>query len=117
MKRDLTAAAGAQDFIADAGLVVGICADLELCYGVYGRRGRDLYAVQDCAAAAENILLKAAELGLASCWIGAFDDGEVARVLETKFRPQALLAIGKAAEEKPKPRRREGDEIIFFRNG
>ncbi len=45
-------------------------------------RKKPLYAEADVAAAVENILLVAAELGLGSCWIGAIDRAKIKAILE-----------------------------------
>lgn len=47
-----------------------VCADLK-------RKKYPLdYWVQDCAAATQNILLAAADLGLGTCWLGVYPDTE-----------------------------------------
>ena len=57
-----------------------------------------LYAYQDTAAAVESILLSVAELGLASCWVGAFREEMAAKALKIKdhstIRPVAMLPVG-----------------------
>ncbi|HPP45607.1 MAG TPA: nitroreductase family protein, partial [Methanomassiliicoccaceae archaeon] len=50
-KRELAEAAMSQMFVADAPVVVVCCANLERI-GRYGPRGRELYCLQDVAAAA-----------------------------------------------------------------
>lgn len=53
-----------------------------------------MYAVCDCAAAVENMLLAATDLGLGSCWIGAFDEKRLKEKLETESKPIAIIPIG-----------------------
>ena len=57
---------------------------------------------QDCAAATENILLQAVELGLATCWCGVWPVDErvenVKRVLGVDSTPFNLIAVGVADE-------------------
>lgn len=95
IRRELANAAHHQDFVAEAPIVLVFCADLDMI-ATYGRRGRDLYCIQDTSAAVENALLKAADLGLGSCWIGAFEEEEVSEIcrLPTWLRPVALVTIG-----------------------
>jgi nitroreductase len=97
VQQGLAAAAYGQDFVARAPVVIVVCADPEQSAGRYGDRGRELYCLQDTAAAAEHILLAAVALGLGGCWVGAFDEGQAARVLElpVRHRPVAILPIGK----------------------
>jgi len=95
LRKALAVAAGDQDFIAEAPVVLVCCADLERI-AEYGKRGRELYCIQDTDAAIENALLKAADLGLGSCWVGAFEEEDVSRLcrLPQWLRPVALVTIG-----------------------
>jgi nitroreductase len=73
------------------------------------RYGEDAYkwAPLDVAAATQNIILSATQLGLGSCWIGGFRDEAVSELLGLPrlVRPIGLLPVGWPAEEKPrKPR-------------
>ncbi len=115
-KLELVEAAGGQDFIAEAPVVVVVCADPERSAKRYGDRGRDLYCIQDTAAAIQNILLAAEERDLGTCWIGAFDEGACARVLDLtdQHRPVAMIPIG-AKGMRPKPTsRRDLDEVVTY---
>jgi nitroreductase len=84
-------------------VVIVVCADAEQSAARYGSRGRELYCLQDTAAAIEHILLAAVALGLGGCWVGAFDEREAARVLDLpgRHRPVAMLPIGKPAGSPP----------------
>ena len=99
VRRQLAAAAFGQMFVARAPATIVVCADAEQSAARYGRRGRDLYCLQDTAAATEHILLAATALGLGGCWVGAFDEHQVARILRLppRHRPIAILPIGKPA--------------------
>lgn len=98
-RRALAAAAYGQTFVAQAPLVIVVCADAGQSAGRYGQRGRELYCLQDTAAATEHILLAAVALGLGGCWVGAFDEDQAARALNLppRHRPVAILPIGKPA--------------------
>jgi nitroreductase len=93
-----------QEWIAKAPVHLVICSDLSKTKEFYGLRGERFYAIQDCAAAAMTILLKAYEMGLGSCWVGAFDEESLKRILNIPLtsRPQVVLTLG-YADEKPKP--------------
>jgi len=99
VKRALAKAAYGQDFVAAAPVVIVVCADPERSATRYGDRGRELYCLQDTAAAIEHILLAATALGLGGCWVGAFDEKAAARVLGLPghLRPVALVPIGQPA--------------------
>lgn len=95
-KEKLAEAALSQMFIAEAPIVIVVVADVEKTASRYGERGRNLYAIQDAAAATENIFLAATDLGLSMCWVGAFDEKEVQKILklQPEQRPLAILPIG-----------------------
>jgi nitroreductase len=99
VQQGLASAAYGQEFVAQAPVVIVVCADAEQSAGRYGQRGRELYCLQDTAAAAGIILLAAVAVGLGSCWVGAFDELRAARVLDLDYhlRPIAILPIGKPA--------------------
>ncbi len=101
LRQALAAAAYGQEFVAQAPLAIVVCADAEQSAGRYGQRGRELYCLQDTAAATEHILLAAVALGLGSCWVGAFDEQRAAQALNLppQHRPVAILPIGKPAEK------------------
>jgi len=106
IKRELAIAALNQDFVEQAPYDIVVCANLDRI-SPYGRRGRELYCIQDCAAAIEHILLLALDYNLSTCWVGAFDEKRVSELLElpSHVRPTAIIAIGYPAEEpKPTPR-------------
>jgi nitroreductase len=65
------------------------------------------YLAMNVAISIEHINLKAFDLELGSCWIGAFDRNEVRKIIEVDDRYEiiALLAIG-YADQAPAPRPR-----------
>lgn len=91
------AQAAVQDFIAAAPYVIVVCSDNTQMSRLYGERGTAMYSRQQAGAAIQNMLLKVTELGLASCWIGAFDDNSVKRILTIpeNFEVEAILPIAK----------------------
>lgn len=93
-KQELSEAALGQDFIALTPYILVICSDLTNAIGSYGERAR-IYARQQAGAAIENMFLKATSLGLATCWVGAFDENAVKRALQMpdKIQVEALLPI------------------------
>ncbi|MEM3437140.1 MAG: nitroreductase family protein [Nitrososphaerales archaeon] len=116
VKRELCRAALNQCFIYEAPMVIVVCANLDRSSRRYGSRGRDLYAICDSSAATQNILLAAHALGLGACWIGAFHDEEVSKVLElpSGVKPIAIIPIG-YPNEKPSPPSRLPLERVVHR--
>lgn len=109
----LVQAAHGQAFIAQAPLTLAFCAHPGRSSPRYGTRGRDLYCLQDATIACAYAQLAAVALGLASVWVGAFDDDAVqaALGLPAGWRPVALLPIGYAAET-PAPQTRRAVEDL-----
>ncbi len=113
----LSGAAGHQSFIAEAPLCLVFCSDPLRSGQKYGERGRSLYAVQDTTIAATYAQLAVVAAGLASTWIGAFDETAVARALrlEAGLEPIALLSVGYAAElPEATPRRPLRDVVTYL---
>lgn len=116
VKTALAEAALGQTFIGGASLVITVCAKEGDSGARYGDRGRELYCIQDTAAAVENMLLAATALGYGTCWIGAFEEGAVRKVLRIPdgVRPVAMIPIGRARDQ-PSPRPRKPlDEVVHL---
>lgn len=117
-RQALAAAAHGQQTLQQAPVVIAVCSDPARSAAYYGRRGQDLYALLDTGAASAHILLAATAQGLGSCWISAFDDDAVARILRLpeQLRPIALIALG--FERTPGGRRtprRPIEEVVTYR--
>ena len=114
-KRELAEAAMSQMFVANAPVVVVCCANLERI-GRYGPRGRELYCLQDVAAAAENMLLYLSDADYGACWVGAFNERKVSDLLRLPMhvRPVVMLPIGRPAAEGRSPPRIEIGELVHY---
>lgn len=102
-----------KEIFASAPLVVVGCTD-DAIMEEYGERGRDLYAVQDVAAAVQNLLLTAHAHGLGAVWIGAFEPGRVRRVLDLGpgLEPVAMVPVGTPAEAPSAPERKAPKDVF-----
>lgn len=100
-KEKLYEACFKQDHVREAPVDIVVAADIEAQGLKYGKRGELVYALEDAAAAIENMLLAATALGLGSCWVGAMDEEEVRHVvgLPDSVRPVAIITLGYPAEE------------------
>jgi nitroreductase len=80
----------------------------------YGERGATLYSIQDATIAAAYVQLAAVALGLATCWVGAFDEAKVISVLHLPVgqKPVAILPIGKPGESPAPTPRRELSDLV-----
>lgn len=105
-----------QHWIANAPVIIIVYSESKPTKRFYGLRGEKLYTIQNCAAAAENILLAATEQGLASCWIGAFDETMVNNVLGApdSVRPQVIIPIGYTDEEPKAPSKYKLVDMVFI---
>lgn len=114
-KNELAEACLQQYFISAAPVVLVVVAEPEKIKRHYGERGEKLYIIQDCAALTENMLLAAHALGLAGCWVGAFEDDMVRRVLNIPDNciPQAVIPIGYPDEIVPVPPRKNFDTVVY----
>ncbi len=110
-KRRLAEAAGNQMFIADAGVVITACSNSDHVM----RCGQPIGPI-DVAIALEHICLQAAELGLATCWIGSFYPEKVRAVLDIPddIAVIELMALGYPADQPKKPRREPIERILCY---
>ena len=113
-KEELANAAGGQSFVAEAPVCLVFLAYAERSSRKYGKRGAELYCLQDATIATSYAALAATALGLTSTWVGAFDDEAVARVVGApgSKRPIAILPVGYAAETPEITPRRPIGEIV-----
>lgn len=114
VRQALARAALDQEFIAQAPVVVVFFQHPRRSAIKYGRRGVELYALQDATIACAYAQLAATALGLATCWVGAFDEEPICRLLKAPpgVRPVALLPIGYPAEEPSLTGRRPLHEVV-----
>ena len=84
-----------------------MCANTERSARRYGERGRTLYAIQDATIAAQNMMLAATALGYGTCWVGAFNEAQVKKILKIPdgIRPIAIIPVGVPNEEPTPPQR------------
>ena len=109
----LARAAFDQKFITEAPICLVFCADPSRSSAKYGRRGAELYSIQDATIAGTYAMLTAVNLGLATVWVGAFDEEQVRKVVGVgTIRPVAMFALGYSAEE-PEPTPRRPIEDVF----
>jgi len=116
IKAKLTSLAYDQTFISEAPICIIVCADIPRSFKYYSDRGKNLYCIQDTAAAIQNMLLCATDIGLSTCWIGAFDETGVSELMkfDENMRPVALIPIGYAKDDRSRKFRRPLDEMCTF---
>ena len=116
VKNGLAGAAYGQEFVSQAPVVIVVCALPSMSADVYNERGRNLYCIQDTAAAIENLLLAAESLGLGTCWVGAFDESHASRALKLprERRPVGMVPVGRPAAPKKRSQRNPEESVITW---
>ena len=104
-----------QFWITDAPFLVIVCSDLSKLERTYFERGR-IYSRQQAGAAIENFLLRIVDLGLSSCWIGAYADELIKQLLKIPghINVEAILPIGYAKTKPKKKKKSSLDNLIYW---
>ena len=99
-KEQLAACCPKQEWLAQAPVVIVVCAEVEQDEQMWGSSGM-IYALQNTAAATQNLLTAAVAEGLGTCWVGSFVQEQVQELLEVPqgAQPMALVALGYYEEE------------------
>lgn len=112
-RKKLVKAAYNQNFVGEAPVTIVACSTeperIMPC-------GQHAYPV-DLSIAVSFMILEATELGLGTCWLGAFNEGEVKKILDVpeEVRVPAMFTLG-YADENPGPRPRKNlDEVVCFK--
>ncbi|MDZ7334765.1 MAG: nitroreductase family protein [candidate division KSB1 bacterium] len=102
-----------RDWFSQAPLVIGICA---VTSEAWARIDGKNYAEVDATIAMDHLILAAADLGLGTCWVAAFNP-QVAREilsLPADVEPIAFTPLGYPADQ-PKPKRRKPlEELVYY---
>lgn len=118
VKRKIADACYDQEQILESPVSIVVLADPSRSNEQYGERGAQLYCIQDTAAATENMILAADGLGIASCWVGAFDERKVQEAVEAppRLRAVAILCLGysNTLSTQPKERMRVAEVTKFI---
>jgi len=113
-KKQLARAASGQRFVAEASVVIAaVSLNPENIMG----SGVPAYAV-DLAIALDHISLAAVEEDLGTCWIGAFSQEEVKKILNVpdKYRVAALMPLGMPYDEPGVKSRKSLKELVCYDN-
>jgi nitroreductase len=109
-RQQLMEAANGQAFIASAPVVIAACAEGEQHVMTCGQLSYPI----DVAIALEHIALAATAEGLGTCWIGAFKEDQVKKILglPEAVRVVELMPLGYPATQAPEKRRLALEEIV-----
>ena len=108
----LVPACGGQSFIADAPVVLVICAVGDERKMYCGQPA----ATVDCSIALSFMILEATELGLGTCWLGYFNNDKVKRVLKIPETTNvvAVTPLGYAGETPAVRPRKDLSEVVSY---
>lgn len=115
VKIKIAEAALNQGFIAEAPLVIVGCTDSHVA-GKYGERGVTLYSIQDVACSIMAMMLVAIDNKLGTCWVGAFREEELTRILNLpmNLKPVVIIPVGYPSKNPLPPRRVSREEAVEF---
>ena len=99
-----------RDWFSQAPLVIGVCA---LPATAWVRRDGKNYADVDATIAMDHLILAAADLGLGTCWVAAFDPAAAREILKlpNDVEPIAFTPLGYPADQ-PKAKERKPIETL-----
>ena len=104
------------EWATTAPVIFVVCTAAKQICERFGAIGEELFAIQDTAAAIENILLCAADMGLGGCFMGAFDKERVRRIvgMRDEHKPVAMVPVGEPANVLPPRPRNPVEYAVTF---
>ena len=104
-----------RDWFVQAPVVIAVCALSDRCWV---RADGKSYCDVDAAIVMDHLILAAADQGLGSCWIGAFDARAAREVLglPDSVEPIVFTPLGYAADRPGEKKRRPLDDLVCFEN-
>jgi len=109
-------AAYPRDWFAEVPQVIVVCGDHEQSW----KRSYDSkdHCDMDVAIATDHMTLRAAELGLGTCWVCHFDPNVLSEILELPehVEPMVILPIGYPANPEVPLKSRKSPKKVFFRD-
>jgi len=111
--RDKIAQQCQQHWMSEAPYIIVICSDPTRLERMYSERS-EKYCKQHSGAAIQNFLLRITDLGLSSCWVGAFHDELIKQMLKIPghINIEAILPVG-YARYKPKQKTKARIETLI----
>jgi nitroreductase len=102
-----------QEWFTQAPYVIGICGIPE---GNWIRKDGKNYADVDSAIVMDHVILAATNMGLGTCWIGAFDPNAARKFLDLsqEMEPIAFTPIGYPADHVRIKKRKPIDKLVRY---
>lgn len=106
-----------QSWISECNLLIVVCSDDSFLEKQYGDRGI-VYSRQQAGAAINNLLLKLTDLGLSSCWVGAYTDEYIRKELDipANIQIEAIIPVGyeNPSKIRKKPKKHALERVIYW---
>src|SRR3989344_2002271 len=106
-----------QSWISNSNILVVVCSDDSHLEDLYGERGR-IYSRQQAGAAIQTLLLALTDLGLSSCWVGAYTDEFVKQKLKIPqhINVEAIIPVGyeKKMPGDEKKKKKELENVLYW---
>lgn len=102
-----------EEWFVEAPLVVCMCA---LPTDAWARKDGKNYADVDATIAMDHLILAAANLGLGTCWIAAFDPAAAREVLRLpdEVEPVAFTPLGYPADQPKTKKRKDVSQLVRY---
>jgi nitroreductase len=116
IKKKLRQASVNQKYVEDAPVLIVVCSNTSRSLGRYGQRGKDFYSIIDGAFASMLILLTAVNEKLGAGFVGAFEDDEVAKILNMPehVKPVGIITLGYPDERPAKLDRIKNKQLVHY---
>lgn len=102
-----------RDWFISAPVILFVCVDR---LSAWVRADGTSYAYVDAAIMTDHMALAATELGLGTCWVGAFKAHEAKKILELpeNVEPVAFMPLGYPKSAAPKKKRKELGDLVYW---
>ena len=102
-----------RDWFVEAPIVICVCA---VKSEAWVSRGGMNYVYVDVAIVMDHIILAATDLGLGTCWVGAFQENEVAKAVKApnNVRPVAIVPVGYPAKKQMASHKRSVKDVVHY---
>lgn len=106
-----------QSWISSSNILIVVCSDDSHLEDLYGERGR-IYSRQQAGAAIQTLLLKLTDLGISSCWVGAYTDEFIKQKLKIPqhIQIEAIIPVGyeKKMPGDEKKKKKELEDVLYW---
>ena len=114
-KKEIAEACLNQYWIETAPVLIIICSDTKQIKRYYEKRGEKLYAIQNTSLIAQNIMLAAHSLNLGTCFVSAFNETAIKRILKIpeEIKVHIIITLG-YPNENPRVKKDTIESLLFF---